>query len=177
MICDPLDGSCDLVAEDALYTALKRSDGYLASFHQPPDIHTASAEAVLDRALAWRATGGVGVAAEDFPFVERWHGGPREQISLRYGLMNGAVQMSKTVRFFTDAGLLGRPAAERLTQMLMDVPDIWKNPVDCIEERVVSGWLWRNVIPSVRRRSQLLKSMVRPAFILMQNGSETGSAS
>jgi hypothetical protein len=127
MICDPLDGSCDLVAEDALYTALKRSDGYLASFHQPPDIHTASAEAVLDRALAWRATGGVGVAAEDFPFVERWHGGPREQISLRYGLMNGAVQMSKTVRFFTDAGLLGRPAAERLTQMLMDVPDIWKN--------------------------------------------------
>lgn len=127
MVCDPARGSCDLVNGDELRAGLRRSDGFLASFHEPPAVHVAPMETILGQALAWRETCGQSIAAKDFPFAECYHGGTQEQISLRYGLMNGQVQMDKTIRFFTNAGLLPAPVLRSLTQMLTSLPDVWKN--------------------------------------------------
>lgn len=127
MVCDPAGGSCDLVNGNELCAGLRRSDGFLASFHEPLAVRVTPIKAILDQALAWRETCGQNIAAKDFPFAERYHGGTQEQISLRYGLMNGHVQMDKTIRFFTNAGLLSGPVSGRLMQMLASLPDVWKN--------------------------------------------------
>lgn len=127
IVCDPMGGSFDLVEEDALLARLRRSHGFLASFHEPPTVHVAPMEAVLDQALTWREACGQGIAAKDFPFAEHYHGSTQEQISLHYGLMNGCVQMDKTIRFFANAGFLPAPVLERLMQMLTRLSDVWKN--------------------------------------------------
>lgn len=127
MVCDPMGGPLELVEGDALLAELRRSRGFLASFHEPPEIRAAPAEAVLDQALAWRRAHGRGIAAKDFPFAERYHGGAREQVSLRYGLMNGWVQMDKAIRFFANAGFLPAPVVERLAQMLAGFSGIWEH--------------------------------------------------
>ena len=127
MVCNPEGGSFDLVEEDELRAGLKRSDGFLAWFREPPILHVASAEEILDRALAWRKTCSQSVTAEDFSFAERYHGSLQEQISLHYGLMNGHVQMEKTIQFFKSAGLLPGPVCERLLQMLAGLPEVWRN--------------------------------------------------
>lgn len=127
MICDPMGAPCGLAGEDELRAALRRSDGFLASFREPPAICVASAGTVLDRALAWRRDCGQVITAKDFPFAELYRGGAREEISLRYGLMNFHVQTDKTIRFFSNAGLLSASVSGRLMRMLPELSDVWKS--------------------------------------------------
>lgn len=127
MVCDPMGVPCELVEWDELCAELRRSDGFLASFREPPSIRVTPPEVLLDHALAWRRRCGPNIAAADFPFAELYHGGTREQISLRYGLMNCHVQMDKTARFFSNAGLLSASVSEHLMRMLSELPNAWKD--------------------------------------------------
>lgn len=127
LVCNPADGSFDLLDGEELCAELRQSDGFLASFHELPAVHVAPMGAILNQALVWRKSCSQVITANDFPFAERYHGNTREQISLHYGLMNGCVQIEKTIRFFVKAGYLSSPIWEQLMQMLASLPDIWKN--------------------------------------------------
>ena len=145
IISDALGSPYRIIQRKEFKSYLENNNGFVAFFKDKPKQKIASAQNIVLLARQYiQKHPEYLLKNQEMYFRNYYYGGVREQISLRYGLMNYQLQMNKTIRYFSDAGLLCDSTRREIESKLIATTSV----IDSLDYSIISeieDLLWNSL--------------------------------
>lgn len=125
LICDPLAIPVQIVMKDDIRAKMEATCGFIAFFNWRPKLSIINPRDIISNAVEWRNENPRMWLENQVALIENaFKIGGSGTLSLKYGLINYQVQVSKVIEFAGSAGCLAVANYQRFLDMLYQLPDI-----------------------------------------------------